>query len=111
MESLSRQGIDAIVESGNLLVHLEGHVVGSSHRNDVGKATIMHHVVATLGAALGDGPAIPCHGIVELRIDDEGSHVGTLGSTVHDGSLQQLLGKGSLGNKLSGIEQAILLYI
>ena len=71
MEGLCCESIDAVAQACDLLADLERHVIGSSHREDVGEATIVYHVVAALSATFGNGPSQPSLGIVELRIDDE----------------------------------------
>ena len=108
MEGLCCEGIDAVAQACDLLADLERHVIGCSHREDVGKASIVYHVVAALSATLSDGPAIPSLSIVELGIDDERGQVGALGSAVQDGSLEQLLCKGNFCCEFLGIELAVL---
>ena len=107
VEGLCRKSIDAISQASNLLADLELHVVGSSDGEDIGEASVMYHVVATLGATFSNSPTIPCSSVIELRINDERCEVGTFGSTVQYSCLQQLLGEGNLCSELLGIQQTI----
>ena len=108
IEGLCRQCIDAIAQAREFLTDLKLHIVSSSYGEDVGEATIMHHVEAALCATLGDGPALPCFSIVELGIDDERGEVGAFGSAAQDGCSQELLGKAGLCCELLGIKQALI---